>query len=86
MSNYGTTLSLKSLRTGTIPVSVTHDELHTLRTARSRQRLSVLNGTVYVTVEGDPIDHILKPGDSMEIPPRRKVVSQGLPAGSLTIG
>jgi ferric-dicitrate binding protein FerR (iron transport regulator) len=41
-------------------------------------RVEVLDGTVHLTVEGDPADHVLQAGDAFEGPQRRWVVAAGL--------
>gem|GEM_PF-5550985 len=41
--------------------------------------LEVVRGTAYVTIEGDPEDHLLTQGQELSFAPHRLVVVQGLP-------
>ena len=38
------------------------------------QRLLLVSGRLWVTVSGDPTDHVLQAGDSLPLPPRGPVV------------
>ncbi|GEJ58712.1 DUF2917 domain-containing protein [Anaeromyxobacter diazotrophicus] len=46
--------------------------------SRGSPRVEVLDGTVLVTVEGDPADRVLTAGDVFAGPPRRRVAATGL--------
>jgi hypothetical protein len=39
-------------------------------------------GTLYITLPGDPDDHILQPGESIEFGSRGLILVQGLPEGA----
>ena len=45
---------------------------------RAPLEVEVLEGTVYLTVEGDAIDHIISEGDHYQGPPGRRIAAMGL--------
>jgi len=45
---------------------------------RKPMEVEVLQGTVFLTVEGDAIDHIISAGDVYQGPPGRRIAAMGL--------
>lgn len=56
-----------------------------LRPARRGLEVTCRAGTLLVTQEGDPLDHVLRPGESFRPAPRRLVVVWALSDGAVAV-
>ena len=54
-------------------------------TIKGKRRLDCGSGTLWVTVEGDPLDHILEPGMGIDIVRPGKLVVSALNRGTYTL-
>jgi len=61
------------------------DEISRLAGQRGPVAIRVECGTVLVTREGDPVDHVLRAGDEVVLPPRGKVVAWALEPARATV-
>jgi hypothetical protein len=53
--------------------------------SRGPVAIRVESGLVLVTREGDPEDHVLRPGEAVVLPPRGKVVAWAIESARATV-
>jgi hypothetical protein len=56
------------------------DQLATVPRRRTHQRVRVACGSVWLTVDGEPDDHVLSRGDEWVLPPGKRALVQALDA------
>ncbi len=70
---------------GMIDVALIGGELLRLEGSRHPAVIQSLDGTLWVTIPGDPVDYTLQPGESLALSRRGPVLVEALPAGRVRI-
>jgi len=77
----GMELILQRPRAGSL-TSLEAGQVFSIRPWRSRG-LTLVSGQVWVTIEGDPVDYLLLPGERLDLPAGRRAVVQALAASTI---
>lgn len=60
-------------------------DLHSFEPEKEEIRITVLSGSFWITLEGDPKDYVLQAGEYLLLPQNRKSVIEALKQGALEI-
>ena len=82
---HGETIGKKITSDHMIEVSLNRHELLRLEGSRRPAMIQSLDGTLWVTIPGDPEDYTLRPGETLAISRRGPVVVEALPEGRARI-
>ena len=53
-------------------------EIYTLKGDHRGSQIVALKGSLWITMQGDPVDYLIRPGESLSLERKGKVLIQGL--------
>lgn len=85
LQTHGQQIGKKISNDRTIEVSLNDHELLRLEGSRNPAVIQSLDGTLWVTIPGDPVDYTLQPGETLALSRRGPVLVEALPSGRARI-